>query len=244
MSKEKRILCLDIEASPITSYTWGLFKQNVGLNQIKTDWSILAWAAKWVGDPPSKTIYRDNRKNRVLSDDKALVKELAALIEQADGLVTQNGKAFDLKKIRARAVIHKLRPIRTPDHTDILRETRKVFRFTSHKLAYMTGVLNSKYKKLEHKEYPGFELWSAILSGDKKAWAVMQKYCIHDVLSTEETYLAIRKWIKDPALYGKEPCRHCGGRSFISLGWRSTQQGIYRRLNCKLCGAPRKGEIE
>ncbi len=238
-----KILVLDIETSPITSYTWGLFKQNVGLNQIKTDWSILAWAAKWVGDPPSKAIYRDNRKSKVLADDKALVKELAGLIEKADGIVTQNGKSFDIKKINARAVIHELPPIRTPEHTDILRETKKVFRFTSHKLAYMTDILNSKYKKLDHKEYPGFELWSAILGGDKKAWAVMQKYCIHDVLSTEETYLAIRKWIKDPALYGKEKCRHCGGRSFISLGLRPTQKGIYRRLNCKTCGASFQGDV-
>ncbi len=149
-----------------------------------------------------------------------------------------------MKKINARAVIHKLPPIRTPEHTDILRETKKVFRFTSHKLAYMTDILNSKYKKLDHKEYPGFELWSAILNGDKKAWAVMQKYCVHDVLSTEETYLAIRKWIKDPALYGKEKCRHCGSRSFVSLGIRPLKGGIYRRLNCKTCGEPRKGEIQ
>ncbi len=239
-----KILVLDIETSPITSYTWGLFEQNIGLNQIKEDWYILAWAAKWVGDSPSKTIYRDNRKSPALGNDKALVKELAALIEKADGIVTQNGKAFDMKKICARAAIHKLPPLRTPEHTDILRETRKVFRFTSHKLEYMTNVLNSKYKKLDHKEYPGFSLWSAILAGDKKAWAVMQKYCIHDVLSTEETYLAIRKWIKDPALYGKEKCRHCGGRSFVSLGVRSTQQEVYRRLNCKTCGAPHKGELK
>ncbi len=243
MSQSKKILCLDIETSPLTSYTWGLFQQNIGLNQIKSDWSILAWAAKWVGDPASKTIYRDNRKSRVLSDDKALVKELAELIEKADGVVTQNGKAFDMKKINARAAIHKLPPIRTPEHTDILRETKKVFRFTSHKLEYMTDVLNSKYKKLDHKEYPGFSLWSAILAGDKKAWPVMQKYCIHDVLSTEETYLAIRKWIKDPALYGKEKCRHCSSRKFRSLGLRPTKKGVYRRLNCMVCGAPHKGEI-
>ena len=176
-----KILVLDIETSPITSYTWGLFKQNVGLNQIKTDWSILAiWAAKWgVVIPCRKRSTEDNRKSKVTdADDKPLLKELAALIEEADGVVTQNGKAFDMKKINARAAIHTSYPsIRTPEHTDTLRETKKVFKFTSHKLAYMTDVLNTRYKKLDHKEYPGFELWSAILGGDKRAGGHAKVLC-------------------------------------------------------------------
>ena len=236
-----KILVLDIETAPITVYTWGLYDISVGLNQIKEDWYILAWAAKWLND--NKTIYRDNRKAKDIRNDKSLIVELAALIEQADGIVTQNGKAFDIKKLNARAVIHGLPPIRTPRHTDILREGRKVFKFTSHKLAYVTEVLNKIYKKLDHKDYPGFELWKAIMAGDKKAWISMQKYCIHDVLSTEETYLKIQPWIKDPAVYGKEKCRHCGGRTFRSEGMRVTQDKKYRRLYCRACGRPHKGAI-
>ncbi len=38
--------------------------------------------------------------------------------------------------------------------------------------------LNKKYKKLKHDKYPGFELWKAILDGDKQAWIEMKKYCI------------------------------------------------------------------
>ncbi len=238
-----KTLIFDLETAPLTSYTWGTFDQNVGLNQIKEDWSILAWSAKWLGDPASKTIYRDNRNAKNVRDDKALVMELAALLEEADSIVTQNGASFDVKKLNARAVIHGLPPIRTPRHTDILKEGRKVFKFTSHKLAYLTEVLNKKYKKLDHREYPGFELWRAVLAGDKKAWKCMQKYTIYDVLSTEETYLKIRSWIKDPALYGKEKCRHCGGRTFVSLGIRALKSEKYRRLNCKQCGNPHKGAI-
>ena len=45
-----KILCFDIETLPLESYTWGLFDQNVGLNQIKTDWAALSIAAKWLGE--------------------------------------------------------------------------------------------------------------------------------------------------------------------------------------------------
>ncbi len=235
-----RILVLDIETSPITTFTWGLFDQNVGLNQIKHDWFILAWAAKWFGDAPANTMYMDNRRSKKIGDDKNLVKGLAALLEMADGIVTQNGDAFDIKKLNARAIIHGLPPIKHCRSTDILKESRKVFKFTSHKLAYVTDVLNTKFKKLDHNKYPGFELWKAVMAGDQAAWAEMKKYCIHDVLSTEEAYTKLRAWIKDPAVYGKEKCRRCRGTTFRSDGIRYRQHETYRYLVCKNCGFPRK----
>ncbi len=238
-----RILVLDLETAPITSYTWGLYDQNVGLNQIKNDWHLLAWSAKWLGEPAEKTMYMDNSKAKNIQDDKALVAGLAALLNQAEGIITQNGDAFDIKKLNARAIINGLPPIKSCRSTDILKEGRKVFKFTSHKLEYITSVLNDKYKKLKHEEYPGFELWSAILKGDKRAWAVMKKYCIYDVLSTEEAYMKIREWIKDPALYGKEKCSRCRSVGFRSEGVRVTGKEKYRRLVCKYCGLQRKGKV-
>lgn len=238
-----RILIFDIETSPINAYVWGLFDQNIGLDQIKADWSILAWSAKWLGDPASKTMYMDTRDAKYVGDDKAIVKKLVDLLEQADGIITQNGDAFDVKKLNARAIIHGLPPTKLCRSTDILKECRKVFKFTSNKLAYTTGVLNKKYKKLSHAKYPGNALWKAVMAGDKKAWDEMKKYCIHDVLSTEEAYVNIREWIKDPALYGKEKCRRCRTTAFRSEGVRVTGKGKYRRLICKYCGLPRKGKI-
>lgn len=237
-----KILIFDLETAPLTTYTWGLFDQNLGLNQIKSDWFILAWAAKWLGDPASKTMYMDGRDLKP-GDDKSLVQRLVALLEQADGIITQNGDAFDVKKLNARAIIHGLPPPKLCRSTDILKECRKVFKFTSNKLAYTTGVLNTKHKKLDHSKYPGFALWAAVMAGDRKAWLEMEKYCKHDVLSTEEAYTKIREWIKDPALYGKEKCRRCRLTGFRSEGIRVTAGETYRRLICKNCGLPRKGSV-
>lgn len=237
---EPKILVFDIETAPITAYTWGLFDQNIGLNQIKSDWFILSWAAKWYGNPVSSTVYMDNSNAKNIQDDKNLVMGLSALLNQADIVITQNGNSFDVKKLNARAIINGLPPIRPYRSTDILKEGRRVFKFTSHKLEYVADKLNDKYKKLPHKEYPGFELWKAILNGDKKAWAVMKKYCIHDVLATEEAYSKIQGWIKTQNLscYSDNLVMRCRCKSdkLEKRGYSHTEAGKYQRYLCQSCG--------
>lgn len=240
MLDKAKILVFDIETAPITAYTWGLFDQNIGLNQIKSDWHLLAWAAKWYGDPASKTMYMDNRNSKNVQDDKKLVQGLADLLNQADIIITQNGDKFDVKKLNARAILNGIPPIKPCMSTDILKEGRKVFKFTSHKLEYIADKLNKKYKKLKHEEYPGFELWSAILAGDQKAWKVMQKYTIHDVLSTEEAYTILQGWIRtQPLSHGYEDaamrCK-CGSKNLIKKGYAWTDAGKYQIYRCMDCG--------
>lgn len=242
-----KILIFDIETAPITAYVWSLWDQNVGLNQIKDDWYILSWAAKWYGESASKTIYMDNSKAKDIRDDKALVVGLAKLLNEADIVITQNGDKFDIKKFNARAVIHGLSPVRHYKSTDTLKESRKVFSFTSHKLEYMTEKVNKKYKKLKHKEYPGFDLWKAILEGDKRAWVVMKKYCIHDVLATEELYRTIQGWIKIQNLScyfddAKIRCR-CGSDNLSKDGFVYTDAGKFQGYICKDCKKRPHGKI-
>lgn len=237
MSKPK-ILVLDIETSPITAYTWGLFKQNIGLNQIKTDWHLIAFAAKWLNE--KRTIYLDNRCNKNVTDDRRLLIALSGLLNEADIVVTQNGEAFDLKKINARAVIQGLRPIKPVASTDILKEGRKVFSFTSHKLEYVADKVNKKYKKLKHSKFPGFDLWAEILKGNLKAWKEMEIYTIHDVLSTEEAYLRIQGWIATQAMSSfhddaRMRCR-CGSTNLHKEGFAYTPVGKYQIYNCNDCG--------
>lgn len=242
-----KILVFDIETSPIEAYVWSLWDQNVGLNQIKQDWTILSWAAKWYGEPASKVVYMDNSKAKNVRDDKELVMGLASLLERADIVITQNGDKFDIKKFNARAAIHGLPPIRHYKSTDTLKESRKVFSFTSHKLEYMTEKLNKKYKKLKHEEYPGFDLWKAVLNGDKRAWSVMKKYCIHDVLATEELYKTIQGWIKTQNLAcyfddAKIRC-HCGSTNIYKKGFVFIRDGKYQGYKCLDCGKRPHGKL-
>lgn len=237
---QPKILIFDIETSPITAYVWGLYDQTIGLNQIKSDWYLIAWAAKWYDEPASKTMYMDNRKAKNIQDDRKLVEGLAVLLNEADIIITQNGDKFDVKKLNARAAINGLPPIKPCMSTDILKEGRKVFSFTSHKLEYITEKLNKKYRKFKHKEYPGFDLWAAILAGDKRAWEVMETYTVHDVLATEEAYRTIQGWIKtQPFSIGYEDaamrCK-CGSKNLKKGGYAWTAVGKYQIYHCKDCG--------
>src|SRR5690242_16096000 len=102
-------LVLDIETSPILAYIWELGEQDVNLSQIHTDWHIMAWSAKWLGEPESKVIYHDLR-NSETGDDKPILKPLWDLLNQADIVVTQNGEHFDSRKINARFMLHGMPP--------------------------------------------------------------------------------------------------------------------------------------
>lgn len=240
MLNNLKILVWDIETAPITAYTWALYDQNIALNQIKSDWHLLAWAAKWYGDKPSETMYMDNSKAKNIQDDKELVKGLSKLLNKADIIITQNGEEFDVKKLNARAVINGLKPIKPCKSTDLLKEGRKVFKFTSHKLEYMADKINTKYKKLAHKEYPGFDLWKVILAGDKRAWPVMKKYCINDVLATEELYSKLQGWIQTQNMACSIDdlvmrCK-CGSDKLEKRGFAYTEAGKFQIYSCTTCG--------
>ena len=51
MTDKPKILTFDIETSPVEAYVWGLWDQNIPIDFVKTDWTIFAWAAKWLGKP-------------------------------------------------------------------------------------------------------------------------------------------------------------------------------------------------
>lgn len=251
MSKEKtgpKILVLDIETSPLITYTWGLFDQNIGLNQIKEDSHILSWSAKWfqgengtIYGPHNKVMYMDQRLEKDIKDDKELVKVIHQLLDESDIIITQNGKRFDIKKLNARFIFHKMKPPSSFKHIDTLQIAKKNFAFTSNKLEYMTNKLCTKYKKLNHKKYPGFELWKECLAGNREAWFEMETYNKHDVLATQELYNIFAAWDNSINfnLYTDSTtniCK-CGSKDFKKNGFSYSQIGKFQRYCCKSCGS-------
>jgi len=238
-----KILLFDIETAPILSYTWGLWDQTVGLNQVHTDWSVLSWAAKWLDEKP--VMYQDVRKRRNKNDDKQLIKGIWKLLDSADIVITQNGKAFDSKKLNARFIQHGFKPPKPYQHIDTLKLAKKHFGFTSNKLAYMTEKLCTKYKKLEHKQFPGFDLWKECLAGNLKAWKEMELYNKHDVLALEELYKKLIVWDSSVNLgvYTANTVKQCtcGSTHFQRRGFAYTAQGKYQQYQCQRCMAYSRG---
>ena len=238
MTNKLNILCLDIESTPLEVYSWSLGEVHIPLEFLKRDWTVMAWAAHWVGDPEEKIMYMDNRGRRDIYDDKQLIKGLVTLMNQADIIVGQNVQHFDIRKLAARAVFHKLPPFRPVKITDILTEERRVFAFTSHKLAYKTELINERYKKLKHEKYPGFDLWKACMADKLDAWKEMEIYCKYDVLSTEEHYLMVQGWIRthhSTQADGIMRCK-CGSVKLEKRGYAYTDSGKYQIYSCRSCG--------
>lgn len=231
-----RVLLLDIETAPITAYVWSLWKQNVGLNQIKEEWNILSFCAKWLGEP--KIIYDDARHDP--SDDSHLVKQLWDLLDEADIVIAQNGKRFDVPKIQARFLLQGYYPPSPFKVIDTMLMARQQFGFTSNRLEWLTDKLCST-KKSKHNEFPGFELWAECLKGNMDAWDAMRDYNIPDVTSMEELYLILRPWYvghPNVAIYNDNDvpaCPKCGSENIKQKGWTYTQAGKYERMHCSSC---------
>ncbi len=233
-----KVLIFDIETAPIIAYVWGLWENNVALNQIHTDWHILSWSAKWLHE--NKIMYMDQRDAKKIEDDTHILIGIWKLLDEADIVITQNGKAFDSKKLNARFVLQGLRPPSPYRHIDTFLIAKKHFAFTSNKLEYMSKKLGVKYTKLDHKKFPGFELWKECLAGNPKAWKEMEKYNKHDVLSLEEVYKALIPWdntINFNTYYNDNNTRcTCGSTDIQKHGLRVTTKGKYQRYHCMDCG--------
>lgn len=233
-----KILILDLETAPKVALVWRFFKENISPKQVKSHGHIMSFAAKWLGD--DKVFYQENRKD----DDKKIVSKLSELLDEADIVVAHNGAEFDLKQIRARAVVHRLSPHSPVKIIDTLKIAREEFGFPSNSLEYLSTVLNLSRKKDSHKKFPGFELWLECLRNNEEAWEELKVYNIEDVLVLEELYQVFKPWAtKHPNvtirnLDAASPlCPKCGSHHVISRGFATTLSGVYRRYHCKDCGS-------
>jgi len=219
-------------------YAWGLFDQNIALNQIVKDWEIMSFAAKWLDQ--KEVIQVDTGRQ----SERRLLNHLWQLMNDADIIVGQNSQKFDVKKINARFIQHGMHPPSSFQQIDTMKLAKKSFAFTSNKLEYMSDKLCKKYKKLQHKAFPGFELWTECIKGNKKAWEAMREYNIFDVLATEELYKKLAPWgvgINFNVYYGDQGARcTCGSTEFSKNGYCYTSTGKYQRFYCKKCGSELK----
>lgn len=190
-----KVLILDIETAPMVSYTWGLFDQNVGLNQIKQEGGILSWSSKWLGE--DKVFYKDVKGD--MSRERELLQPLWNMMDEADIVLGQSSNKFDIKKLNAKFLEHNMGSPSSYKKIDTLLLARKHFSFVSNKLEWMSKKF-CKIKKLAHDKFPGFSLWSECLKGNKEAWIQMKAYNIQDVKATEELFVVLSEFDKTDAV--------------------------------------------
>lgn len=227
-----KTLLLDIETAPNVVHVWGLWKQNVGINQILAAGYVMCWAAKWYGD--EEVLFDSIHRSK----PKRMLKGIHELINRADAVVHYNGKSFDMPTLNKEFILHGFKPPAPYKQVDLCKVAQSEFRFPSNKLEYIARALGVG-GKVKHE---GHELWIKCMNGDKDAWKRMEEYNRGDVTLLEAVYEKMRPWIRQHPNHGlyDEPgvpvCTNCGSGRLQRRGYARTAINKFARYQCTSCG--------
>lgn len=227
-----RILMLDIETKPTKAYVWGLWNENIGINQIIEPGETISWAAKWHHEKP--VMHMDTPT----AGKVKMLKGIYDILTEADIVVHWNGVAFDIPTLN-KEFINQGWPPPSPFHEiDLMKTARHKFKFQSNKFDFVLKQLG-----LGSKVKVDFDLWKAFMAGDKKAWALMKEYNIHDAAMLEPMYDRMRPWIANHPnvnLWNEGvvlSCHMCGSKDVQQRGSYYTNTLRYKRFRCNNCHA-------
>lgn len=228
-----RRLFLDIETSPNVGYFWQAgFRLTIPYQNITKERGIICVGYKWADHKDVQAI----TWNR--GDDAPMLRKLAAILDQADEVVTHNGDRFDIPHIRTRALAHGVRINDGFASCDTLKIARNKYKFNSNRLDYL-----AKFLGFGSKIKTEFGLWDKVVRGDKKALEDMVTYCKQDVLLLERVHGRLMEFAKPPTHVGvatggdRLSCPYCGSVNCKVQQTRVTAAGVTRRkMECRSCG--------
>lgn len=226
-----KLLALDIETSPAVAYAWGMWDQNIALQQVIEHPRMLCFAAKWIGRKgvTFRSEFHDGRE--------PMLERIHEMMSEADAVLHYNGDRFDLPHLRREFLEAGMEPPAPAQSIDLLKVVRRQFRFMSNKLDNISQRLGLE-GKVQHS---GFRLWKDCLAGDRAAWAKMREYNRQDVVLLEELYEILLPWIPNHpnlALINDEApdaCPRCGHDEYQRRGVERTAVSVFQRFQCLRC---------
>jgi len=238
-----KILALDIETSPNVVYTWGLWNQNIGLNQIIQPVRVLCLGAKWLdleGPRKKDTIFL----SEWTEGRAAMIEGAHHLLDRADVVVHWNGTSFDIPHLQREFQLEGHGPTSPFVELDLIKTVRRKFKFQSNKLEHVSQQLLGE-GKVKHE---GMDLWRNIIEDDvdpvvkANAQRRMKKYNVQDVELLDRLYHELRPWIPNHPNVANyvDPtaCPRCGAPAsgLKKRGYKITGTGFYQQYRCDSCG--------
>ncbi len=224
-----KLLLLDIETAPNLATVWGLYDQNIALNQLLKPGYTLCWAAKWHNQP--EVMFRS-----IMTGHKSMVRGIHKLMCQADAICHYNGNKFDVPVLAKEFLLMGLPPPTPAKQIDLLRTAKGRFRLASNKLDFVAKALGLG-SKTEHK---GHQLWLECMAKNAEAWKTMETYNKQDVLLLEKVYDRLLPWIAvhpNRSVMGDTfCCPKCASKNYQQRGFSIQVGGKFRRYQCKDCG--------
>jgi len=238
MSKKPKIIFWDIETSLMTVTSFSLRPDFIPHDGIISDWSILCGAWKELGESKTQVVAVEKAGN-----DKGVCRKLRKVLADADLIVHHNGDKFDLRKLNARLIYHRLEPLPAIPTVDTLKVARKEFAFTSNRLDYL-----GKHLLGEGKIHTSPDLWMRVLKNDKSAIKEMATYNAGDVELLEKIYLTLRPYMKKHPQLGlldggtKTDCPKCNSINVKKYRIRLNAGGTrVQQYQCQDCGGYHQG---
>lgn len=238
-----RILLLDIETAPNTAHVWGLWQQNVGLNQIQASSYVMCWAAKWLGESKVHFARVSYDEKGDVTGEREMLQGIWDMLDAADIVVHYNGKRFDIPTLNKAFLLHGFTPPAPYKQVDLLQVARRQFRFPSNKLEYVARALGIGGKV----HHAGHGLWVACMANDDAAWRTMARYNRKDVTLLEKLYVRLLPWIQNHPNVGLWAdgvvCTNCGSAKLQRRGVKHTAHQVYHRFQCQACGTWMRGNV-
>jgi DNA polymerase elongation subunit (family B) len=234
-----KLLLIDIETAPNKVYCWGLWDQNIAINQVEEAGYTLCYSAKWYGK--TETLFDSLQQSSM----KKMIKSVHKLLEEADAVIHYNGRRFDIPTLNKEFILLGLDPPSGYKEIDLLQVARRKFKFQSNKLDYVAQSLGIG-SKVKHK---GMDLWRGCMNNDTACWKQMERYNKQDVQLLEKVYKRMLPWIQSHPNYGlysdsdRPVCRNCGSSQVIKKGTEYTAVGKYQRYKCRKCRTYLRGSI-
>lgn len=242
-SRKPLILYADTENALAQAYIWRCGKQYVGYKQLRRDWHI--HCAQWMWEGEDEVHHKSQHENikrwkKNHRDDYEVIKAIWDLCHKADIVVFQNGNRFDWPNIQARAMKHKLPPIKKPMFIDTCQLMRKTG-MTSKSLGFACDF----YELDNVKDGSNYDWWIAANEGDIEACEKIVTYGDKDIKSMRDLYHRIARYFPESLpnanlWTGADfacPVPACGGELEIDGVQRRGKTSIVTAYKCKKCGA-------
>jgi DNA polymerase elongation subunit (family B) len=239
-AKLPKVLLLDIETAPLSAFLWRLKTDYVSPAMLQnSNWWMLSWSAKWLFDSEMMNdVVTPNES--IEEDDKRIAASLWKLVNEADIIISHNGKNFDHKMLNMRWMMHDFMPPSPYRIIDTYQVARSNFLFPSYGLDFIAQQLGVG-AKVKHE---GFGMWKKCLMGEEEALKNMVEYNDMDVFILEDVYLVFRPWIKNHPSMGvymesETPvCSGCGSVHLEECGSYKTNVSNFKNFRCQECGSP------
>lgn len=195
----EKIMIYDIETSRAEFKSFWVGKQFLSHTQMKSIPKIISVSWKWLGGDTVHHLHWDLKNNC----DEELIRKFIIEYNKADLVVGYNNNNFDNRWINARAMKFGLPVNMFVKSYDLMRKLKKHVRIPSYSMAFVAKYFGCTLKLSNE----GTVMWDKIEEGTmEERVEYIQKmldYNIGDIITTEEIFLKLRKYLGTEVNFAK-----------------------------------------